>query len=284
MFLTKFFGTPKPTPPKLLPPPREAHAWCQYFHQQARIVGDVLRGVDTNVTPAELQAVGRSVQIFQLGESGQGKHFLACAERYAQQSGDEDYLLALPLFLAEEHRHARDLGRLLTAWKLPLLQKNWTNGIFRWLRHRAGLKLTISVLLSAEVIAQVYYAALREATACPALQRLCRQILRDEAQHVRFQAERLAILRAGHSRWWVAVTQWGERMLFLGTRWVVWRTHHPVFRAAGMNWREYRRRVRRCFARAQTLANPANYAPMPDRHASITEQLRWQLAGQKWLD
>src|SRR5204863_9873627 len=122
---------------------------------------------------------------------------------YAQRAGDPAYPHTLALFIAEEHRHASDLGRFLDTAGLGRAKRAWPDSVFRWLRHRAGLELSISVLVTAEIIAKVYYAALRDSTTSNVIARLCDQILSDEVQHVRFQCERLAILRARRS--WLTV-------------------------------------------------------------------------------
>lgn len=75
-----------------------------------------------------------------------------------------------------------------------LLEREWSDNGFRWIRHQGGLALTIEVLVAAEVIAMAYYAALRQATACPVLRALCRQVLEDEVLHLEFQGQVLGRL------------------------------------------------------------------------------------------
>ena len=60
---------------------------------------------------------------------------------------------------------------------------------FRRLRHTVGLRLSLTILLSAELIAVPYYTALMRATDDAILQTICKQILLDEAMHIRFQAQ-----------------------------------------------------------------------------------------------
>src|SRR5690349_5606161 len=105
------------------------------------------------------------------------------------------------MFVEEEHRHAALLGQFLDRADIPRLTRQWSAGIFRKLRHLAGLELAICVLLTAELIAMIYYSALRRATRSVVLQRVCQQILRDEVMHLKFQSERLAILRRGRPHW-----------------------------------------------------------------------------------
>lgn len=233
---------------------RTSWEWSCYFQNNTQRHQQVAWEPQEPLTVQEQSAVARSIQIFQLGESGEGRHFLKCAEREAVRSGDWMYLRALRMFLHEEHRHAAYLGEVLQASQVPTLQKNWTDGIFRWLRHRAGLELTIMVLLTAELIAQVYYQALRDATANRRLRQICRIVLRDEQAHVRFQAERLALLRTSHSRVRRFLARCFEYSLFLPTITVVWYTHRPVFRAAGMSWGCYWSKLWRCFRRSQAIS------------------------------
>ena len=46
------------------------------------------------------------------------------AEKYAESTGDHDYLAAIKLFIAEEQRHACDIARFLEQNSIPTI--NWT--------------------------------------------------------------------------------------------------------------------------------------------------------------
>ena len=107
---------------------------------------------------------------------------------------------------------------------------------------RHFMEMSVAVLITAEIIAKVYYAALRDATGSVILDRLCEQILRDEASHVQFQSEQLATkLRARRGRWLYRLTIAAQRMLFLGTCIVVWAFQRRAFAAAGQTfWRFWR--------------------------------------------
>jgi hypothetical protein len=239
---------------------RTSAAWVEYFRQNGQRLRPIPWEEGVVLSPAERAAVIRSIQIFQLGESGEGKHFMRVAEHFANRAGDPDYLVALTMFLAEEHRHAGQLGRVLDLAGEPRLAKEWTDNIFRWLRHRAGLELMIAVLLTGEVMAQVYYVALARATNSLTVRRMCGQILRDEAAHVRFQAERLALLRQKKSRFRRALVAFCERVLFAGACLAVWRGHRPVFRTAGFSFGSFWRRAQRAFRRSLRLRDPRSYA------------------------
>ncbi len=216
---------------------RTSADWLRYFEQNRQSLLETPWQAGPELTAEERLRLGHSVQEFQRGESSEGRHFLRYAEQYAAKTGDRDYVSALRLFIAEEQRHARDLGKFLAINGIPLVESTLPDRVFRILRHLLGsLEMSIAVLITAEIIAEVYYAALRGATDSVILQRLCEQILRDEASHVEFQAEQLARLRAQRGQLLYRLTVTGQRILFLGTCLVVWVSHRSVFQARGRNF------------------------------------------------
>jgi len=98
-----------------------------------------------------------------------------------------------------------------------------------------GLEISIAVLITAEIIAEVYYAVLREATRSEILRALCDQILRDELRHVQFQADQLSKLRSRRSGLGIVATMAAQRFLFLGTTVVVWIGHRKAIRRGGLS-------------------------------------------------
>lgn len=245
--------------------------WREYYHRNAGCLMEIPWERGVSFSEAEKAAITSSVQEFQLGESSEAKHFQGLAKAYALRTGDEEYVFALRLFIGEEHRHARDLGRVLDLAGLGRIGHTWPDTVFRWLRHRAGLELSIAVLVTAEIIAKVYYAALREATGSVVLRRLCDQILSDELQHVRFQCERLAILRARHTRLMVWLKGSLQRWFFAGTCGVVWWKHRRALRAGGLGLRRFRKVARAEMADAVMLMNPRHYVlgPVAERRDAV---------------
>jgi hypothetical protein len=236
-------------------------AWVQYFRFNAKTLLTIPWEQGVFLTDETRDAIAKSVQEFQLGESSEGKHLMACAKRHAARVGDEAYVEALGLFIAEENRHARDLGRVLDLAGIGRVGHSWPDTAFRFMRRLAGLELSIVVLVTAEIIAKVYYAALRDATGAPVLRRLCDQILCDEVRHVHFQAERLAVLRRSRARWAVALCQALHRVLMAGTCLVVWHKHGRAMRAGGWNFRRFWRDTWLEMADALVRADPASYGP-----------------------
>ncbi len=222
-------------PPTLRTSPR----WRAYFEENAASLMDIPWERGAGLTPEERETIAESLQIFQIGESSEGRHLLNRAQEYAQRANDPEYVAAVKLFIREEQRHGRDLGCFLTLAGVPHLKKAFTDSVFRWLRHRAGLEVSIAVVIVAEAIANVYYAALRDATGSDVLRTLCKQILRDEVAHVSFQSECLAILRRGRSRAYILTANSLHRFLYGGTCLVVWWKHGPAMKAGGVGFRRF---------------------------------------------
>ena len=250
--------------------PLSSRAWSAYFRRNARSLLRIPWNRGAELAECERRLIAKSVQQFQLGERGQGSHFLKVAERHACcscESDDVDYIAALKLFIAEEQRHARDLGRFLDLAGIAQIQRQWTNDYFRCFRKLAGLQSIISVLLVAEVIAMVYYAALRKATRSRVLKRLCEQILRDEAMHIRFQSQRLAKLRRDQSRFRFVILAGLQWILFCGTCLVVWLFHSRVFRAGGLTFSRFWKHAHSEFQISVRLMDSAEYEFLAQRIA-----------------
>jgi hypothetical protein len=250
---------------------RTSLEWCAYYAANA-VAANVPWTSTARLTDDERHAIAASVQEFQLGESSEGRHLHSAARAYAARTGDHAYVSAIEAFIREEQRHARDLGRFLMTEGIPLIKESWPDVVFRWLRRGADLETTVSVLITAEIIAQVYYAALRDATQSPVLQALCDRILTDEAAHVRFQAERLAMLRAGRGRAAVALAVAAQRLLFTGATLVVWRGHRRALLRGGFSFRRY---WEQCWQRFGDAA-----AMMESLAAAHTVRVR----GQRFID
>ena len=229
--------------------------WRKYYEENARALLEIPWDIGRELTNEEQKVIASSVQDFQAGESSEGRHLLQYAKVYAEQTGDHEYVEALRLFIAEEQRHARPLAHFLQINEIALVKTTFTDGVFRSLRQLLGnLEISIAVLITAEIIAKVYYLALRDATNSQALQILCKQILQDEVRHVEFQAERLGILRAERNWLLLAVTNGLQRFLFWGTCLVVWTFHRKVFAKGAYSFDKYWRHCWKEFNEAFQLS------------------------------
>jgi hypothetical protein len=239
--------------------PWSSDRWCAYFRANAQNLMTLPWKRGAEWTEPEKAALAASLQDFQLGESSEGRHLLARARNYADAANDPAYAHAMQMFIREEQRHARVLGEFLMLAEVPLLARTRLDSIFRWLRHRAGLALTITVLLTAEMIGTAYYQAVRRASRSKLLRRICDQLLRDEVQHTRFHAERLAIIRRGRSRLRNAWSRLWHRVLFGGSCVAVWIKHRRALRAGGLGLFSFWKRCWREMRKMRRLMDPRSY-------------------------
>jgi hypothetical protein len=239
---------------------RASEFWEAWFRRSLDNPPEVPWESVAELTESERTTIRSSIQEFQLGEQSEGRHLKHAARDYAQRSGDAAYSRAMELFIREEQHHAALLGRFMDLAGIARVRHTWVDSVFRRLRRFAGLETSICVLLTAEVIAKVYYRALLATTASAALRAICRRILEDEANHVEFQSERLAILRRKRSRWRVAAAVTAQRLLFAGSVAVVWLRHGPVFRSCNHSFPAYWRACHREFHESLALMDPAHYA------------------------
>lgn len=217
----------------------DAKFWRELFFKKAT-ASDTLPWDDGyRLTAEEIERISGSIQQFQLGENSEGRSFYAAAVRYAEQSGDQSFPPALKLFIQEEQRHSRYLGRFMAAQGIPIVEQHWIDDTFRALRKLAGLEIFVVVLVTAEIIACPYYRALRRATRSPLLAAICKEILRDESHHLAFQGNTLRKLRRGRSPFMHRVVSCGEKALMLGTCAVIWRSHRRVLTAGGYSFRSF---------------------------------------------
>jgi hypothetical protein len=222
--------------------------WHRYFLSQTQEPRFPWRTSDP-LTPAEKRLAQYALQQFQLGEGSDGRGFLSRAESDSRVNTDPNFHSALRLFIAEEQRHSRWLGQFLDREEIPRIERSALDGVFRRLRKLAGLELCVMVLVTAEVLAIPFYQALRDATGCQLLKRLCERILCDEAAHLQFQATTLFALRRDYSTWRRAWHTLVHRAILHSTVAVVWIEFGDVFRAGGYSiakvWTEALREMRR---------------------------------------
>jgi hypothetical protein len=223
--------------------------WCAYFESNS-----YPRNIPWNLPPAltleERFSFASSIQTFQLGESSEGRRLLKAAEEEAEISGDLYLPEAVRLFIGEEQRHASLLGHFLRTESIPLLKRQWTDSMFRFLRQRWNLELCVAVLMTAELVARVYYRALRDATHSLALQSVCKHLLRDEMHHLAFHAGILGDLRKNRPLWINFLWNTAYSIFHQITVTVVWIEHNKVFRAGGFPYHRYRKASKLHLSRA----------------------------------
>jgi hypothetical protein len=227
---------------------RSTREWVEHFRQNRSRLLPIPWGRGAELSDEERAAITGSIQAFQLGESSEGRNLMRYARAWAARSGDADYVEAIGMLIAEEQRHARDLGRFMEMNGIPCIRRRWTDSVFRRRRNVIGtLEISIGVLVTAEIIAKVYYAALREASQSAVLRSICDQILRDEARHVEFQTEQLTKLQRGRAAPLLWATLALHELLFAGATLVVAWSHRRTLSRGGFGLRRFWSACRREF-------------------------------------
>lgn len=219
----------------------ESRKWFTHFSLRSMTALHVSPRGAVQLTERERHLITPSIQQFQLGEGSRGQRLLERGQKYGRAQNDPLFAGALDLFIKEEQQHSRYLATFIESQGIPLLRKHWVDSTFRLLRGLAGLELSLTVLVTAEIIAVPYYRALRAATGSTILKMICTRILDDEASHLKFQASMLGRITSARSP--AVHRALGElhRAFLLGTILVVWQGHRAVFEAAGYDFRRFKR-------------------------------------------
>jgi hypothetical protein len=92
------------------------------------------------------------------------------------------------------------------------------------------------------------------------LRAICRRVLADEAAHVRFQAERLAMIRRARAAPSLLLRVALQRLLFAAALWVVWLNHRNVLRRGRLGPTDFWRAGWLAFERAADRMDPRRYS------------------------
>ncbi|GAA4929603.1 ferritin-like domain-containing protein [Mucilaginibacter defluvii] len=198
----------------------------------------------------EIDHILPSLQAWQLGETSEGKQLIAAATRYADKTNDPAYLEAIKLFIKEEQKHGNNLGKYLDVLDLPRIKHNWGDSLFRFARHlNTSMEMWTLAVITVESTAQIFYQALKNATNCPLLKEICTDILIDEAYHITFQTERLDMIFANKSTFSKAWRPIAYKVFYYATIITVWMAHRKLFRAGGVGFVAYFRKLRYKYAK-----------------------------------
>jgi rubrerythrin len=200
------------------------------------------------LTEKECRTITPSIQQFQLGEGSRGQRLLERGQKFGRAVNDPLFGDALDRFIKEEQQHSRYLAAFMESQSIPLVEKHWVDTVFRKLRGLAGLELSLSVLVTAELIAVPYYRALRGATGSPILKMICTRILEDESCHLKFQASMLARTASTRPALFQSALSELHRLFLLGTILVVWIEHRAVIQGAGYDFQRFKSETLREFS------------------------------------
>ena len=251
--------------------PDDLRIWLNHFEYHAEHPRCLPAGLADVLRAEERRLIASSIATFQLGEQSQGGTLLQAAQRFARTHEQPALVRIVELFIREEQRHAALLRAFMEDHGIPLRSRHWTDQVFRRVRRLAGLELYLCVLITAELIGNVYYRALGSASGCQRLRVLCRTLVADELAHVAFESQLLLALRGARPHWMRGLIRLTHRAFFAASACVVWSTHRSLLRHAGYDAGRF---LRLCLAQYGFYLEPvpATLAPrsVPCRSSTAT--------------
>ena len=167
--------------------------WRRYFesnlHRPESLVPET---IDNIAEPLRAELV-RSLRVFQAGEIGEGR-IVAQAAREGGARHDADFVEGLRLYIAEEGRHARELGLLVRALGGEPCHTHPSAARFQAVRRVFGFRTKMMVLAGAEVVGEVFYDLLAQRAGSVVITRVLSRIVQEERAHLVFQRDYFASL------------------------------------------------------------------------------------------
>ena len=228
---------------------KNSNYWIGHFQANA-LEKRINWSLKPNITPAEICTILPSLQAWQLGETSEGRHLIAASTKYAHAISDLPYIDAVKLFIKEEQKHGNNLGMYLDLIGQRRVSKNWGDSLFRRVRYfNTNMEIWTLAVVIVESTAQIFYQSLKDATNCELLKQICNDILIDEAYHITFQTERLAIIYEGKNNFSKTWRRAVYKYFFYATATLVWVAHRRLFKAGGNSFDSYSRKMEHKYLR-----------------------------------
>ncbi|RFA23389.1 ferritin-like domain-containing protein [Subtercola boreus] len=193
----------------------------------------------------DVVALARSLQRFELGESGEGEGLRS----KARKRNDPAYDRALVRFVAEEQKHSALFGAALAGSGEKRLTSHWSDAAFVVLRRLMGLRTEVTLFLIAETTAMEYFRALGRC-GDPVIRGVARRVLTDEVEHVRFQIDQLRVGFEHTPQAGRMIAAAAACVVAAGAATVLALDHAPAMRACGLHPLLFWGRALRAFGRA----------------------------------
>ena len=221
--------------------------WKKYFLHNEGNIQKITWSDNHFLSKEEKECISSSIAKFQLGENSEGKKLIDFCENYAQRYKDKTIKQITNLFIREEQAHSYILKRFMDSNNIATLERHWTDNLFRSIRSLAGYELSITVLITAEIIALTYYDALSKATQSKLLKNICLKIIEEERKHVLYESMLLKSLRKQKLPLYKVVIELGHKCLFFFSLLLVLLDHRAVILRGGFtsysfwsqNWEEF---------------------------------------------
>ena len=229
--------------------------WLLYFQDNKKSRADIKFTNDISVPLSMRVPLIRSLQRFQIGETGEGKHL----RKYARMTNDPKYEECIDLFIKEEQYHALVLAQIIQSMDGTLLSWHWTDLAFIVLRRMLGLKTELFILLIAEIIGKCFYNACSNKLEDPRLRDAFALIVLDEIGHLEFHCDFLRDQMKGYPKGITQVCYFFWSILFLTACFVFMADHKHALEALTVRPRDFLEDCSRTFRRAAMKADMVPY-------------------------
>jgi hypothetical protein len=170
----------------------DVERWVTHFRKNKEARPEPAWEAPVTLPPAVVRSLVRSLEQFALGDGGGPASLIAWdCERFRSQT--ESTRTLVDLWFDEEKEHARLLHCAVARFGGAPIQGHWSFSVFCGTRRFGGVRSELAILLLTEIVSTVYYRLMKRHGDDPALRQMCRLILRDEAGHVAFHRDRLAL-------------------------------------------------------------------------------------------
>jgi hypothetical protein len=166
----------------------DSSQWRRYFEENRKLRPATRLPNDIVLDDVLQASLIPSLQKFQIGETGEGRHL----RKYAKKYGDPDYVQCVDMFIKEEQSHAQILSQVILAMNGNLLSWHWTDVAFTCMRRLLHLKTELLILLVAEVIGKCFYKYVADKVDYKPLEEVFSLIVLDEIMHLKFHTEFLS--------------------------------------------------------------------------------------------
>lgn len=159
--------------------------WLAYFEENKNNRAGIIINGEVKIQKELRAPLIRSLQRFQIGETGEGKHL----RKFSKRMNDPHYEQCIDLFIKEEQSHARVLAEMIAALDGTLLTWHWTDIAFIILRRMLGLKTELLIILIAEIVGKCFYLQCARNVEDDRIRNAFSIIVLDEIAHLEFHCD-----------------------------------------------------------------------------------------------
>ena len=220
--------------------------WLLYFRENKSAQVNIHFPNEIKVKETLRAPLLRSLQRFQIGETGEGRHL----KKYASTINDPIYVKCIDLFIKEEQFHARVLAQMIQSMDGNLLSWHWSELAFVGLRRMLGLKTEIFILLIAEIIGKCFYRVCADNLENEQLSDAFSLIVLDEIGHLEFHCSFMRQQMLHFPQWSRQFVHRCWSLLFFIACLVFIADHRPTLNALNVLPRDFMQDCARVFDRA----------------------------------